>query len=299
MLKKIITILILFAITSLAQDAGKTGVSFLKIGPSAKNISVSDIGLLNSDLSSVHYNPAAVNLLESYTIQFTHQAWIQDLSSEIVNANFSLFGLPFAVGVNTTKISDFEVRTKPTEIPDATFNVNYFYGSLATGFTLYDKLDFGFTIKYLYESLLSDDASGTGYDLGLIYSDLIDDLTLGASLRNLGSMDKLRNEKTKLPTDLIINAVYNINLPSASLNFFPVVGVQKYLELDDLHLHVGSDVVYDNQFSIRLGYVTGYEAKGFSAGAGIYWNGFNFDYAFTPFSYGIGNANTISVSYTF
>ena len=167
------------------------------------------------------------------------------------------------VGVNTTKISGFEIRTKPTETPDATFNVNYFYGSLATGFTLYDKLDFGFTIKYLYESLLSDDASGTGYDLGLIYSDLIDDLTVGASIRNLGSMDKLRNEKTKLPTDLIINAVYEIKLESASLNFLPVIGVQKYLELDDLHFHVGSDIMYDNQFSIRLGYVTGFEAKGY------------------------------------
>ena len=299
MIKKIITILILFTFSSLAQDAGKTGISFLKIGPSAKNISVSDIGLLNADLSSVHYNPATINLLQSSTVQFTHQAWIQDMTSEIVNANFSLFGLPFAIGVNTTKISDFEIRTKPTDSPDATFNVSYFYGSLATGFTLYDRLDFGFTIKYLYESLLSDDASGTGYDLGLIYSDLIDNLTIGASVRNMGSMDKLRNEKTKLPTDLIVNAVYNINLKSASINFLPVIGVQKYLELDDLHLHVGSDIMYDNQFSIRLGYVTGFEAKGISAGAGVFWSGFNFDYAFTPFSYGIGNASTISVSYTF
>ncbi len=172
MIKKILTLLLILAYPFLAQDAGKTGVSFLKIGPSAKNISVSDIGLLNADLSSVHYNPATINLLQSSTVQFTHQSWIQDMTSEIVNANFSLFGLPFAIGVNTTKISDFEIRTKPTDSPDATFNVSYFYGSLSTGFNLYDKLDFGFTIKYLYESLLSDDASGTGYDLGLVYSDL-------------------------------------------------------------------------------------------------------------------------------
>ena len=35
-----------------------------------------------------------------------------------------------------------------------------------------------------------------------------------------------------------------------------------HLELVDLHFHVGSDIMYDNQFSIRLGYVTGFEAKG-------------------------------------
>lgn len=299
MIKKIITIILLFTVTSIAQDAGKTGISFLKIGTSAKNIAVSDIGLLNADLSSVYYNPAAINLLKSSTVQFTHQAWIQDMTSEIVNANLSIFGLPLAIGVNTTKISNFEIRTKPTASPDAIFNVSYFYGSLSSGFKLYNKLDFGFTIKYLYESLLSDDASGTGYDFGLIYSDLIDNLTIGASIRNLGSMDKLRNEKTKLPSDFIFNAIYNLNFSSTSLNFVPVLGVQKYIELDEVHFHIGSDIIYDNQFSIRFGYVTGFEAKGISAGAGIAWNSFNFDYAFTPFSYGIGNASTISVSYTF
>ncbi len=79
----------------------------------------------------------------------------------------------------------------------------------------------------------------------------------------------------------------------------PVIGIQKYLDVDNLHIHVGSEIVYDKQFALRVGYVTDYEAKGISAGAGFYWNGFNIDYAFTPFSYGIGNANTFSLVYTF
>ena len=49
---------------------------------------------------------------------------------------FQFWGLPFSVGVNTTKIKGFEVRTIPTETPDATFNVNYFYGNLSTGFNI-------------------------------------------------------------------------------------------------------------------------------------------------------------------
>jgi len=161
------------------------------------------------------------------------------------------------------------------------------------------NLEFGFTIKYLYESLLSDDASGTGYDLGLIYSNLIENLQVGASVRNFGNMDKLRNEKTKLPTDLIVNSTYRINFEDTSLELLPVIGVQKYLDLDDTHFHIGTEATYENQFSLRIGYVTGFESKGISAGAGLYWRGFNIDYSFTPFSYGIGNANTISIAYTF
>ena len=146
---------------------------------------------------------------------------------------------------------------------------------------------------------MSDDASGTGYDFGLIYSDLIENLSVGASIRNLGSMQKLRNEKTELPSDFIINTSYNLEYPEISLGLRPVIGVQKYLDLDDIHFHFASEVGYDNQFFLRLGYVTGYEAKGISAGAGVFWKGFNIDYAFTPFSYGIGNANTFSIAYSF
>jgi len=127
MIRKTLYIIALSAYIVLGQDAGLNGLSFLKIGPSARSIGTSDIGLLNSDPSSAFYNPAAVNLQESAAIMFTHQIWIQDLTSEILNANFKFLGLPFAIGVNTTKISGFEVRTLPTESPEATFNVNYLW----------------------------------------------------------------------------------------------------------------------------------------------------------------------------
>jgi len=299
MIKKTLLSILLIASLLYPQSAGNTGLSFLKIGVSAQSIGAADIGFLNSDLSSVHYNPASVNFQKSASVMFTHQAWIQDLNSEIVNGGFTLFDLPFTVGVNTTKISGFEIRTNPTDTPDAVFDANYFYGSLSTGFNLFEKLFFGFSIKYLYESLLSDDASGIGYDIGLIHAELINNLTIGASIRNLGSMNQLRNEKTELPTDFIFNSTYKIKLESNSLEFLPVAGIQKYLDTDDIHFHVGTSGTYNNLFTLRAGYLSGYDSKGFTAGAGVFWNGFNIDYAFTPFSFGIGNANTITLMYTF
>ncbi|PID58697.1 MAG: hypothetical protein CR986_07490 [Ignavibacteriae bacterium] len=299
MKNKIIVILIFLCSSLIAQSAGKTGLSFLNIGNSAKNLSLSNIGLLNDDISSITYNPATVNFQKTSSILFTHQMWIQDMSSDILNASFSLWGLPLAFGVNTTKINDFEIRTMPSENPEALFNINYFYGSFSTGFKIIENLTFGFSIKYLYESMLSDDASGTGYDLGFVYSDLLENLNLGLSVRNLGSMNKLRNKSTKLPSDLIFNATYLYHFDNVRLLFLPVFGIQKYFESDNLNFHFGTEIKYDKQFALRLGYLTGYESRGLSVGAGFYWNGINIDYAFTPFSYSIGNANTISIGYTF
>lgn len=298
MIRKII-IIALFSNFIFAQSAGNSGLSFLKIGPSAKTIAVSDIGFLDGDVSSVYYNPATVGFQNSESVLFTHHAWIQDLSSEILNANFTLWGLPLSIGANTTKIKGFEVRTKPSETPLSTFDVNYFSTNLSTGFGIYENLYLGFTIKYLYESFYSDDATGFGYDFGLAYNNFMQNFNIGASIRNLGSMNKLRYEKTELPTDLIVNATYNLHLEDASLDIIPVFGYQNYFDAKISHIHIGSDIVYNKQFSLRLGYVNGVESRNISFGAGINWEGFNVDYAFTPFRYGIGNANTFSLQYKF
>jgi hypothetical protein len=57
--------------------------------------------------------------------------------------------------------------------------------------------------------------------------------------------------------------------------------------------------MYNNTFAARVGYQTGYEARGFSAGIGIEWGSLRFDYAYLPFSYGLGNANQFSLQFSF
>lgn len=298
MIKRIFAFILLSQF-AFAQSAGSTGLSFLKNGIDARTIGSGDIGFLDSDPSAVYYNPAAINNYRSETVMFTHQAWIQDISSQIFNANFTLIGLPFSLGLNSTSISGFEVRTKPSDTPDANFDVNYFSGSLTTGFSLNEEIKFGITIKYLYESLLSDDAVGMAYDFGLIYNELVDNLTIGASIRNLGSMEKLRNEKTNLPSNILLNAVYEYEIDRTQFEIIPVAGIVKYFDQDNIHIHSGAEISYQKQFTLRFGYLTGYEAKGFSTGLGISWNSLNINYAYTPFSYALGNANTFSIMYQF
>ncbi len=38
------------------------------------------------------------------------------------------------------------------------------FGSLSTGFKVFDNVSAGITLKYIYENLLSDDADGIAYD---------------------------------------------------------------------------------------------------------------------------------------
>ena len=298
-MRKTFILLLVISSFSLAQSAGNSGLSFLKFGFGARNIAMGDAGAAASnDLSALFYNPSRLVSTEMNEVMFMHNEWIQDIRSEVGGIKWSMFSLPWAVGFNVTTVDDIEVRERPGE-PISKFNANYFFASLSTGFTVIKNLDFGTTFKYLYEGLLSDEAAGYGFDFGLNYFTPIKGLTASTVLRNVGSMSELRVEKTKLPIEFRLGGAYNFALEESKLGFVIVGEFQKYLDTDDIHLIGGGEVVYNEVIAARVGYQSGYEARNFTGGVGIMWGNLRFDYAYMPFSLGLGNANLFSLQFKF
>ena len=298
-MKKTLITIILLSSLSLAQSAGNSGLAFLKFGFGARNIAMGDAGsTASNDLSAMYYNPSRLVSLVGNEVMFMHNEWIQDVRSEVGGIKWNMFSLPFAVGFNVTTVSDIEVRDKPGD-PVSKFNANYFFGSLSSGFTVIEDLDFGATIKYLYEGILNDESTGFGFDFGINYLTPVKGLTASAVIKNIGSMNKLRIEKTKLPSELRFGGVYNFGLETAKLAFILATEFQKYLDTDDIHINGGGEIIYNQTFAARVGYQSGYESRDFTGGVGIMWGNFRLDYAYMPFSLGLGNANLFSVQFKF
>jgi len=298
-MKKIIFTLLLISSVSFAQSAGNTGLAFLKFGYGARNIAMGDAGSsASNDLSALYYNPSRLVSFEENQAMFMHSEWIQDVTSEVGGIKWNMFNLPWAVGFNVTSVADIEVRERPGDAISS-FNANYFSLSLSTGFKVIKDLDFGTTVKYIYEGILNDQSAGYGLDFGLNYFTPIRGLTASTVIRNIGSMNSLNVVGTKLPLDFRLGGAYNYNLQSSKLDFIVVGEFQKYLDNDDIHFNTGAEAVYNETFAARVGYQTGYEARGFTAGIGIEWGSLRFDYAYTPFSLGLGNANQFSLQFSF
>jgi len=298
-MKKILFTILLIGTISFAQSAGNTGLAFLKFGFGARNIAMGDTGAsASNDLSALYYNPSRLVSFESNQAMFMHSEWIQDVTSEVGGIKWNMFSLPWAVGFNVTSVKDIEVRDKPGEAI-STFNANYFFMSLSSGFTVVKDIDFGATVKYLYEGILNDASVGYGLDFGLNYFTPIKGLTASTVIRNIGSMNALYKVGTKLPLDFRLGGAYDYELPNARFDFVLTGEFQKYLDNDDIHFNTGAEAVYNKTFAARVGYQTGYEARGFTAGVGIAWGSLNFDYAYTPFSLGLGNANQFSLQFSF
>ncbi len=297
-MKKISLILVLCSSILIAQSAGESGLSFLKLSFGAKNAALSDLAVVYSDdATALFYNPALL-AKDPININVTHNQSIQDLRSQNLAFGFNYDSINFAIGVNTTSIDDIEVRNVPGEAITK-FNANYFFGSFSAAMFVSENISVGTTFKYLYEGLYSDEATGFGFDFGVSYQQLIPKLNLGLSIRNLGSMNKLRNVETELPKDLRFGASYDFDLQELNSKIIVIAGINKYLNEDEICTGFAADVIYDNLLSLRIGYLSGIEARSISAGFGILWNNFKIDYAFIPYKYDLGSSNIITVGYIF
>ena len=294
----VIFLLSFFSITIFPQSAGNSGLSFLKLGFGARNIAMGDAGTAASnDVTSLFYNPAKLAGNDNSEIMLMHNQWIQDIRSELLGVKFNFLNLPLALGINVTSVNDIEVRTKPGN-PETTFNANYSFVSLSTGFYIINDLSFGATIKYLYEGLYTDESNGFGFDFGLNYKTNMEGLSFATAIRNLGSMNKLRVEKTQLPNELRIGPSYQLNLPS-DFQITAAAEFLKYLQANDSHFNLGAEILYNNLIALRGGYQTGYISKGFTGGVGLKWGNLSFDYAISPFQLGLGSGNSISLNFKF
>jgi len=296
-MKKLITLtfIIVYALSYAQNDAGKTGLSFLKIGVGAGESALAEAisTNLNSPFS-IYYNPALLSFHENPNIGFMHNEWIQDVKSEFLISNFELFNIPLFAVVNSTNISEIEIRTKPGE-KEGSFNAHYLNIGLGTALKLYENISTGVVFKYLYENIFDYEASGYALDLGLFYKDFYSDLNLGLTLRNLGNMSNLNKESTKLPTEIRIGASYVDLLKFSEFSFTPSIEFQKYFSKAGFPILFGLETNYSRMFFVRLGYRTGRELHGFSAGVGINWKGIQADYAYVPFKESFGSANIFSI----
>ena len=148
--------------------------------------------------------------------------------------------------------------------------------------------------KYLYEKYYLYSADGFALDLGIKKENLLQDLSWGLVIQNLGKMSALREEATTLPLNLRTGVSYL--LPFQLLENRPLIAADINYVLDDVTtFNLGVEVPLVTYADIRLGYVLGRESQSITAGFGLNYGVFNIAYAFVPYSYDLGNSHRFSL----
>ncbi len=298
----LVTALLGMASTGFSQ-AGKSGFAFLKVGVSARGIATADAMAAGaSGASAAYYNPAGILSLSRATsseIFLSHREWIQDIRSEFLGASTRL-GEKAALGLslNSTTVSDIEIRTVPGA-STGTFTARNLSLGMSYSRSLSDMLQAGVTVKFLYEKIFVDEASGFAGDFGVQYKTSIQGLTTGAVLTNVGGVSKLESESSTLPTSLRVGGAYTTDVESMKSTAMLAADFGYLFPGSQSQMSIGSEFVYDKHFAIRAGYQFGVEARAFSAGIGIMYGIAGFEYAFAPLSSDLGSTHTFGLALHF
>lgn len=285
---------------SAVAQAGSTGMAFLKLGVGGRSLGMGEAySAAANDPTATYYNPAALSLSNGPQLMVMHKSWFQETQTEYLGAQTNYSDFSFGLAVNSSSVNDIEFRTSPGPA-EGTFTARNACVGLSAAYALDSSLAIGITANYLYEKIFINDATGTGFNFGAIYQTPWD-FRVAASVNNLGSMNVLDNFATELPKSVRIGAAKTTGMESLGPNSTLTVAadVVSYTTESKTHLHLGAELDYQHTFAMRAGYMTGYDARTFTAGVGVRYNIIALDYAYAPFRYDLGTTHTFSLGFQF
>ena len=230
-------------------------------------------------------NPAA-RQSRGRSIAFNHQASIQRIRHNHLHLTQARDRSTWGLSAQLWQANDLERRTGPSAEPLGHFGV--YEGAVGLSYARQmERTRLGLQLKFVRQSISTQNASGLAADLGVM-CDVLASLRLGATVRNLGRMNRLDQRETDLPLEARFGAAY-----VGHANMLVAVEAQK-ARGDDLTFHLGSEYRAGEHLRLRAGYQTA-ENRGISAGLGLVAERWVIDYAYVPFGSGLGDAHWLSL----
>jgi hypothetical protein len=281
------------------SETGTAGMSFLRITPSA---SIASLGGVSSarwnGTSSIWSNPALATGEDNRSVEFTHIMWVDDIKQEYAAFLMKTTLGSFGMGMQVFDSGDIELRSaNPSSEPDGTYSIKNAAFTLTYARTIVHGISFGVTGKKLFEKVSMETAGGYAFDAGLTAETPLDGLRFAVAFRNYGRMDKLRNDRTKLPSDIVAGFAYATTAPY----FAKPLGLSgdfvrpKY---GDTGFRLGAELEVIPRFFLRTGYRSDSDIEGLSFGIGLNYQIFAFDVAYTPMKEGFDNTMRFTLGLT-
>jgi opacity protein-like surface antigen len=298
------TIVLLLAATASAEingNAGSTALSFLKIGAGARAAGMADAGIaVAADASACYWNPARLAAVPTkHSLHFQHNQWIAQTSVDEIYYAFSFGRHRLGAAARMFSTGDIPLREElPTEDPIAQYQAYDLFAGISYAFLPIPELALGLSYRRLYEKIYLNTGYGYNLQAGIDIRIKKLGLDLAGTIDNLGPRFKLDKELYKQPTTFKVGAGF-----SPEKKFFNGRGL---LALDAVkaidagwQIRTGVEYLWRDQAALRLGYKTGHSSESFSAGLGLKWRSYSFDYAFVPHDYDLGTSHRLSLGLGF
>ena len=278
---------------AMAQD----GLSLMKVEPSARASGMAGAFVsIGGDPNSSAYNPAGAINPTGFTVSFGHnQYWDK---ARIETGYFAARLSPRVFwhgGIRFASLGDIQSRQIPSPQPDALFQANDV--SFKTGMTwqVRPRIAVGAALGWFVEKIDAWRGSAFNFDLGALVT-LQHNLAVGGAVQNIGGAFRLQNAGVIGSRDISLPLTYRVGGSYTYRRLYR--GAVDLVVIDDKsHLHFGAEADLHQNFSVRAGYMTGYDAKNFTAGASFVYHNLTFDYAFVPYTNSLGTTHLFNLTF--
>ncbi len=303
---------IFLAVLSSSLYAQSSGLQLLEVGPTATELSISEATVATPNGSSSMYtNPALLVMQNRPTISLGYTSWIADSDNLFGGINLKKGNRSIAFSFYTSGISGFEQRNNPGE-SNGEFSIQYLSisGAYAYDFKI---LKAGIAGHYLNEEVFPFRANGYAFNIGLAGELLDERLRWGASILNMGEMEKLDQVATELPTSFNVGVSMDVlefvhgkspNLPILATLMADWVHPMNESILDnqnfnpsESYFNLGLSLLVSEVVRVNTGYKTQDNVRPYSFGLGFITEKVTFNYALIPFNTGFGTVHSIGLQY--
>jgi hypothetical protein len=297
-------IILLTASSSPAQingRAGSTSLSFLKIGAGARAAAMADAGIaVTTDASACYWNPARLAAIPTrHSLHFQHNLWIAQTSVDEIYYAYSFGRHRLGAAARMLSTGDIPLREDlPLEEPISNYQAYDLFAGISYAYTPVPELALGLSYRKLYEKIYLNTGYGYNLQAGLDIKIKKLGLNLAGTIDNLGPRFKLDKDLYKQPTTFKIGAGFSPDMTFYNGRALLALDAVKAIDAN-WQARTGLEYLWRGQAALRLGYKTGHASESFSAGLGLKWRGYSFDYAFVPHDYDLGTSHRFSLGLGF
>jgi hypothetical protein len=270
------------------KNAGTSGAQFLKIGGGARSAGMGEaFTAVADDVDAVVWNPAGLGRLSSAEFTASHSQWLQSADYDFLAGAYPAPWGTLGLGFATLSFDGIEKRGADTDTADGTFGARDAAYSLSYGKTFGEDWSLGVTARYIQQKIDSESASAFAGDAGLLWRTPHRPLSLGFTVKNLGSEVKFVDEGDPLPLTLALGGAYRMMEDRLTLGL-------DLRQPNDAGLQYGAGVElaqplpWEMKGALRAGHSSAGDditdgLTGLSVGAGLTWREWGFDMAWVPY----------------
>jgi hypothetical protein len=210
------------------SKAGTSGFQFLKIGVGARESALGEAATsLTNDANSVFWNVGALPLAGTNQAIFTHNEWLAGSTHDafVVAVPFR----HFTVALSAVRLAIEEFEETTVLEPEGTgrmVSAGDVLVGIAVGRRFTDRLTIGGQVKFVQETLDTENFSNFLFDIGALYYTGFRQLRLGFSLQHFGPDMKIIRQSFRMPL------------------LFRLSAADEILETDNYRLSTGIDLVH-------------------------------------------------------